>query len=370
MTEIRIPADLLPQDGRFGSGPSLVRAQQFDDLMTRATTVIGTSHRQQPVKRLVGDIREGIAQLYRIPDGYEVLLANGGASAFWDAAAFGLIEHQAQTAVFGEFGGKFAHAAAAPWLVAPDVREAPAGTVAHLEATEGIDLYATPHNETSTGAMVPVRRVNADGALTMIDATSAAGGIDVNLAETDVYYFSPQKNFGSDGGLWLAVVSPAAIERIERIAASGRYIPEFLSLKNAVDNSRKDQTLNTPAIASLSLLESQVRWMNDNGGLDFVDSRTRQSSNFLYEWIAHNPWSTAFVEEEEYRSQVVVTIDLEESVNGRAVTSVLRDHGIVDIDPYRKLGRNQLRIGTFASVDPIDVSSLADCITYVVERLD
>lgn len=369
MTEIRIPADLLPQDGRFGSGPSLVRTQQFDDLMNRATTVIGTSHRQQPVKQLVHDIREGIAQLYSMPDGYEVILANGGASAFWDAAAFGLIERRAQTAVFGEFGGKFAKAAAAPWLQAPDVREAPAGTVAHLEQAESIDLYATPHNETSTGAMIEVRRVAAEGALTMVDATSAAGGIDVDISQTDVYYFSPQKNFGSDGGLWLAIISPAAIERIEKIAASDRYIPEFLNLKHAIDNSRKDQTLNTPAIASLSFLESQVRWMNDNGGLEFVDSRTRQSSNFLYEWIAHNPWSTAYVEEEQYRSQVVVTIDLDDSVNGKAVSSILREHGIVDVDPYRKLGRNQLRIGTFASVDPIDVSSLADCITYVVERL-
>ncbi|MDJ1372047.1 phosphoserine transaminase [Gulosibacter molinativorax] len=370
MTEIRIPADLLPQDGRFGSGPSLVRTQQLDDLMDRATTVIGTSHRQQPVKQLVHDIREGIADLYRVPDGYEVLLANGGASAFWDAAAFGLIEKRAQTAVFGEFSSKFAHSASAPWLEAPDVREAAAGSVARLEAAEGIDLYATAHNETSTGAMVSIERVQHDGALTMVDATSAAGGIAVDLSATDVYYFSPQKNFGSDGGLWLAVVSPAAIERIERIAASDRFIPEFLSLKHAIDNSRKDQTLNTPAVASLSLLESQVRWMNENGGLEFVDARTRQSSNFLYEWIAHNPWASAFVAEEQYRSQVVVTIDLDESVNGKAVTSVLREHGIVDIEPYRKLGRNQLRVGTFASVDPVDVSSLADCITYVVERLD
>ncbi|MGO1544545.1 MAG: phosphoserine transaminase [Gulosibacter sp.] len=370
MTDIRIPADLLPHDGRFGSGPSRVRPQQFDDLMNRAKTVVGTSHRQQPVKQLVGDIREGISALYRLPDGYEVILANGGASAFWDSAAFGLIERRAQTAVFGEFGGKFAKAAAAPWLDAPDVREAPAGSVALLEAAEGIDLYATPHNETSTGAMAPVRRVAADGALTMIDATSAAGGIDLDVTESDIYYFSPQKNFGSDGGLWLAIVSPAAIDRIERIAASERYIPEFLSLKNAVDNSRKNQTLNTPAVASLSLLESQVRWMNDHGGLEFVDSRTRESSDTLYEWITHNEWATAFVQDEQYRSQVVVTVDLDESVNASRVTSVLRANGIVDIDPYRKLGRNQLRVGTFASVDPLDVGSLADCITYVVARLD
>ncbi|SJM71734.1 phosphoserine transaminase [Gulosibacter sp. 10] len=369
MTDIRIPADLLPLDGRFGSGPSRVRLQQFDDLTDRAVTVIGTSHRQPAVKRLVGAIREGIADLYRLPEGYEVLLANGGASAFWDAAVFGLVERRAQTAVFGEFGGKFAKAARAPWLEAPDVREAEAGSAALLEPAEGVDVYATPHNETSTGAMVPIRRVADDGALTVVDATSAAGGVSADIAETDVYYFSPQKNFGSDGGLWLAIVSPRALERIGRIAASDRYIPEFLSLANAVDNSRKDQTLNTPAVASLSLLESQVRWMNEQGGLDWVDARTAESSRGLYEWIDRHDWAAPFVREPEYRSQVVVTIDLDDAIDGGRITAVLREHGIVDIEPYRKLGRNQLRVGTFASVDPADVASLADCIAYVAERL-
>lgn len=369
MTEITIPTDLLPHDGRFGSGPSLVRQQQLDDLVARGRDILGTSHRQPPVKQLVGEVQEGLATLFRIPDGYEVLLANGGSTAFWDSAAFGLIESRAQTAKFGEFGGKFAKAAAAPWLQAPDVREAEPGSVAFLEAAEGIDLYATPHNETSTGAMVPVRRVAAPGALTMIDATSAAGGIDVDISQCDVYYFAPQKNFGADGGLWLALVSPAAIERIERIGASDRYIPDFLDLTNVVANSRKQQTLNTPALATLSLLESQVRWMNELGGLAAVDARTRESSGILYNWIERTPWASAYVANPEHRSQVVVTIDLDDAIDGTAVTAALRANGVVDIDPYRKLGRNQLRVGTFASVEPEDVRRLAASIDYVVERL-
>lgn len=366
---LTIPADLLPADGRFGSGPSLVRLAQLDELAARGSAWMGTSHRQSPVKELVGSIRQGLADLYRLPDGYEVLLANGGSTAFWDSAAFGLVRTRAQAAVFGEFGGKFAKAASAPWLEAPDVRRAEPGSVALLESAEGIDLYATPHNETSTGAMVPVDRIRAEGALTMIDATSAAGGVDVDVRECDVYYFAPQKNFGADGGLWLALVSPAAIERISEISASGRYIPDFLDLQHAVDNSRKNQTLNTPALATLSLLDSQIRWMQELGGLPAVDARTAESSSFLYEWIAQREWASAFVADPRYRSQVVVTIDLDESIDGKAVSAALRENGIVDIDPYRKLGRNQLRIGTFASVEPEDVRRLAGCIDYVVERL-
>lgn len=369
MSEITIPADHLPRDGRFGSGPSLVREQQLDDLVARGRSILGTSHRQPPVKQLVAEVQARLAALYRLPDGYEVLLANGGSTAFWDSAAFGLVERRAQTAVFGEFGGKFAKAAAAPWLQAPDVRSADPGSAAFLEAAEGVDLYATPHNETSTGAMVPVRRVEAPGALTMIDATSAAGGVDVDIAECDVYYFAPQKNFGADGGIWLALVSPAAIERIERIGASDRYIPEFLKLTHVLQNSRKHQTLNTPALATLSLLESQLRWLDEQGGLAFADARTRESSGLVYEWAAQRDWATPFVADESLRSQVVATIDLDDSIDGTAVTRVLRDNGVVDIDPYRKLGRNQLRIGTFVSVEPDDVRRLLACIDHVVERL-
>src|SRR5690606_9703203 len=282
---IEIPRDLLPVDGRFGCGPSKVRAAQLEALVTSGAGILGTSHRQAPVKNLVGSVREQFADLFRLPDGYEILLGNGGSTAFWDAAAFGLIERRSQNLTFGEFGGKFAAAAKAPWLEAPDVRKAEPGTRAAPEAVEGVDVYAWPHNETSTGVAAPVDRVRADdGALTVIDATSAAGGIDFVAAEADVYYFAPQKNLGSDGGLWFALVSPAAIEPIERIAASDRYIPDFLSLKNALDNSRLNQTLNTPAVATLFLLEQQVNWINENGGLQWADARTRESSNALYEW--------------------------------------------------------------------------------------
>lgn len=369
MSAITIPAELLPRDGRFGSGPSLIRRQQLDDLVDRGRTLLGTSHRQPPVKRLVAEVQERLSSLYRLPDGYEVLLANGGSTAFWDSTAFGLVERRAQAAVFGEFGGKFAKAAAAPWLQAPDVRTAEPGSAIGLAPVEGVDLYGTPHNETSTGAMVPVRRVDAEGALTIIDATSAAGGVDVDVSECDVYYFAPQKNLGSDGGLWLALVSPAAIERIERIGATDRYIPESLKLTNAVTNSRKHQTLNTPALATLSLLESQLRWLDEQGGLAFADARTRESSGVVYDWAERTEWATPFVTNPALRSQVVATIDLDDAIDGTAVTAALRANGVVDIDPYRKLGRNQLRIGTYVSVDPDDARRLVECIDYVVERL-
>ncbi|MFD2674357.1 phosphoserine transaminase [Gulosibacter bifidus] len=368
MTELRIPSALLPTDGRFGSGPSLVRQAQMDDLAARGKTVMGTSHRQQPVKQLVQQIREGLTDFYRLPDGYEVVLGNGGSTAFWDAAVFGLVRERAQAAVFGEFGGKFAKAAVTPWLQAPDVREVAPGSAALLAPAEGVDLFATPHNETSTGAMVPVTRVAQDGALTMIDATSAAGGIDLDMRECDVYYFAPQKNFGSDGGLWFAIMSPAAIERVEEINASGRYIPSFLSLKKALDNSRKQQTLNTPAVASLSLFASQISWMLEHGGLAAMDARTRASSDFLYQWAAERDWATPFVDE-AYRSQVVVTLDLDASIDGAQLRSVLGEHGIVDIAPYRSLGRNQLRIGTFAAVELQDIKQLAASIDWVAERI-
>ena len=370
MPELVIPSSLLPADGRFGCGPSKVRPEQLAHLAEVGPRLLGTSHRQAPVKQLVGRVRRGIADPYSLPEGHEVVLGNGGSTAFWDAAAFGLIERRAQLASFGEFGAKFAKAAAAPWLEAPDVRTAEPGSRADAESVEGVDVYGWPQNETSTGVQAPVRRVHGDaGALTVIDATSAAGGILADPAEFDVLYFAPQKNFASDGGLWFALLSPAAIERVERIAASDRYIPEFLSLKNAVDNSRLDQTLNTPALGTLLLLENQVEWINSNGGLAWADARTKESSGALYEWAAASSYAMPFVTDPAHRSQVVVTIDFDETVDAAAVASALRDNGIVDTEPYRKLGRNQLRVATFVSIDPDDVRQLIRCIDYTVERL-
>jgi phosphoserine aminotransferase len=370
MSHVVLPREILPADGRFGCGPSKIRPEQVAALADAAGVVLGTSHRQAPVKNLVGRVRAGLADLLRLPTGYEIIIGNGGSTAFWDAAAFGLIERRAQNLVFGEFGGKFAAAAAAPWLEAPDVRKAAPGTSTVAEAVEGIDVYAWPHNETSTGVATEIRRVQADaGALTVIDATSAAGGIDFTVAESDVYYFAPQKNLGSDGGLWFAAVSPAAIERIERIAASDRYIPEFLSLKNALDNSRLQQTLNTPALTTLVLLDEQLSWIKGNGGLQWADARTRESSGALYEWAEATSVTTPFVANPADRSPVVVTIDFDESVDAAAIAASLRQNGIVDTEPYRKLGRNQLRIATFTSIDPDDVRQLIRCIDFTLENI-
>ncbi|NJI61010.1 phosphoserine transaminase [Microbacterium oxydans] len=366
---IEIPRDLLPADGRFGCGPSKVRPAQLEALVASAASILGTSHRQAPVKNLVGSVREQLAALFRIPEGYEILVGNGGSTAFWDAAAFGLIERRSQNLVFGEFGGKFAAAAGAPWLEAPDVRKAEPGSLTVAEPVPGVDVYAWPHNETSTGVAAPVRRIDADGALTVIDATSAAGGIDFDAAQADVYYFAPQKNLGSDGGLWFAAVSPAAIERIERIAASGRYIPEFLSLKNAVDNSRLNQTLNTPALTTLHLLDSQLRWILDNGGLAWAAARTSESSSVLYDWAEASSVATPFVTDAAHRSPVVATIDFDDTIDAAAIAKTLRANGIVDTEPYRKLGRNQLRVATFVSIDPDDVRQLTRSIDFVLENL-
>ncbi|MFT4124463.1 MAG: phosphoserine transaminase [Microbacteriaceae bacterium] len=362
---IAIPTELLPADGRFGCGPSKVRPDQLSHLATAGAALLGTSHRQAPVRDLVGRVRSGIAELFRLPEGYEVVLGNGGSTAFWDAAAFGLIERRSEHLSFGEFGAKFAAAAAAPWLETPRVLTAPGGSRSEIEIVEGVDVYAWPHNETSTGVMAPVARVGAD-ALTVVDATSAAGGIAIDAGQADVYYFAPQKNLASDGGAWFALFSPAAIERVERIAASGRYIPEFLSLKNAVDNSRLDQTLNTPAIATLLLMESQLDWINGNGGLAWADARTRESSGVLYDWVETVDYASPFVAEAAHRSQVVVTIDFDEGVDAARVASELRANGVVDTEPYRKLGRNQLRIATFTAIEPDDVRQLVRSIEFVV----
>jgi len=371
MPSLVIPSDLLPADGRFGCGPSKVRPEQLAHLAAQGPRLLGTSHRQAPVKELVGRVRSGLSDLFALPDGYEVVLGNGGSTAFWDAAASGLIERRAQLCAFGEFGQKFAGAAAAPWLEAPDVRKADAGTRSNPEPVEGVDVYAWPHNETSTGVMAPVERVEGDdGALTVIDATSAAGGVAVDPSEFDVYYFAPQKNFASDGGIWFALLSPAALERVERIAASDRHIPEFLSLKNAVDNSRLNQTLNTPALATLLLMEDQVDWMNGSGGLAWADARTRESSSVLYEWAERTPVATPFVADAADRSQVVVTIDFDESTDAARIAAILRENGIVDTEPYRKLGRNQVRVATFTAIEPDDVRALTASIDYVLERMD
>ena len=367
VTSPTIPTDLLPADGRFGCGPSRVRREQVDALVDASRSLLGTSHRQRPVRALVGSVRRGLATLFGAPDGYEVVLGNGGSTAFWDAAAFSLIEGRSQHLSFGEFGAKFAKAARAPWLGTPTVLEAPAGTRPEPQVEDGVDVYAWPHNETSTGVAAPVQRVPHEGALTVVDATSAAAGIAFDATQADVYYFAPQKNLGSDGGLWFALCSPAALERIERIAASDRYIPEFLSLSAAVQNSRLDQTLNTPALATLVLLDEQVRWILERGGLQWAATRTAESSTLLYDWAERTEYTTPFVARGEDRSPVVVTVDFD-GVDAAEVAASLRANGIVDTEPYRKLGRNQLRIGTFVSVEPSDVAALIACIDYVVER--
>ncbi|QAB18437.1 phosphoserine transaminase [Leucobacter muris] len=371
MADITIPSDLLPADGRFGCGPSKVRDEQLSFLASLQPGVLGTSHRQAPVKDLVGSVRSGLAELFRAPEGYEILLANGGATTFWDSAVHSLIERRSQHLTFGEFGAKFAKAAAsAPFLDEPDVRSADAGSRSQSEPVAGVDVYAYPHNETSTGVMAPVRRVAGDaGSLTVVDATSGAGGIDFDADEVDVYYFSPQKNFASDGGLWFALVSPAAIERIERVTASGRYIPETLNLAGAIENSRKNQTLNTPALATLGLMDEQVRWINAQGGLSWAADRTRESSQVLYDWAERSAVATPFVADPDHRSQVVVTIDFDDAVDATAISKALRANGIVDTEPYRKLGRNQLRVATFTAIEPDDVRKLTGAIDYVLERL-
>lgn len=368
MGDFRLAADQLPQDGRFGCGPSKIRDEQLEHLNLNAH-LLGTSHRQKPVRELVGRVRKGLSDLFKLPAGYEVVLGNGGSTAFWDAAAFSLIEKRSAHLSFGEFGQKFVSAATAPWLKQPIVHKAEPGSVSDFAGDEDADVFAYPHNETSTGAMTQVLRQGLTGALTVVDATSAAGGIDFQATETDVYYFAPQKNFASDGGLWFALMSPAAIERVEKIAATDRYIPEFLSLKVAIDNSRLDQTLNTPAIATLLLLEAQLDWINDNGGLAWADARTRESSSLIYEWAEANRHASPFVSNPANRSRVVATIDFDETVDASKVSAMLRENGIVDIDPYRKLGRNQLRIATFTAIEPNDVRLLLGAIDSAIAAL-
>ncbi|WP_059006105.1 phosphoserine transaminase [Streptomyces specialis] len=372
MADIQIPADIKPADGRFGSGPSKVRTEALSALAATGSSLLGTSHRQAPVKDLVGRIRDGVRALFSLPDDYEVVLGNGGSTAFWDVATHGLIEAKSQHLTFGEFSSKFAKAASkAPWLDEPTVITADPGTHPAPRAERGADAYCLTHNETSTGVAAPIERVpGADkGSLVLVDATSGAGGLPVDITETDVYYFAPQKSFAADGGLWVGVFSPTAIERVERVAASGRHIPEFFSLPTAIDNSRKNQTYNTPALATLFLLEDQLSWINGQGGLDWAVRRTADSSSRLYTWAEKSEYATPFVTNPAERSQVIGTIDFAEGVDAAAVAKVLRANGIVDTDPYRKLGRNQLRIAMFPAIDPADVEALTRCVDYVIERL-
>jgi phosphoserine aminotransferase len=369
---IIIPEALKPADGRFGAGPSKVRVQALEALAATGSSLLGTSHRQAPVKSVVARVRAGLATLFSLPDGYEVVLGNGGATAFWDIATFGLIRERSQHLSFGEFSSKFAKAAQqAPFLGDPTVVESPTGTRPTPRAEAGVDVYAWAHNETSTGVMAPVQRVAGadDDALVLVDATSGAGGLPVDLSQVDAYYFAPQKNFASDGGLWIAVMSPAALERAAQIGASDRWIPAFFDLPTAIDNSRKDQTYNTPSVATLFLMAEQLDWLNGQGGLDFAVGRTTDSSTRLYTWAEKTSCTTPYVANPDERSLVIGTIDFDGEVDAAAVAKTLRANGIVDVEPYRKLGRNQLRVAMFPAVDPADVEALTACIDYVVEHL-
>ena len=370
-TEVTIPDELKPADGRFGSGPSRVRPAQLQYVAGAGAAVMGTSHRQKPVRALVGRVRAGISELFSLPDGYEVLLGNGGTTAFWDAATCGLIRERSLHLTYGEFSSKFAACAkAAPFLADPIVVSAKPGDAPAPTADPAADVLGWAHNETSTGVMVPVVRPdNAGDALVLIDATSGAAGLPVDIGQSDVYYFAPQKGFASDGGLWLSALSPAAIARIEELdGAADRWQPEFLSLAVALDNSRKQQTYNTPALATLILLEDQIQWMLGNGGLDWCVSRTKASSSRLYGWAEGTAFATPFVADEKKRSYVVGTIDFDDDVDAAAIAATLRANGIVDVEPYRKLGRNQLRVGMFPAVDSADVQALTACIDWIVER--
>ncbi|MER7248147.1 phosphoserine transaminase [Kribbella sp. NPDC000426] len=371
-SDIVIPAELKPADGRFGSGPSKVRPEAVAALATEGAKLLGTSHRQAPVKNLVKRVQEGVADLFQLPEGYQVVLGNGGSTAFWDVATFALIREKSQHLNFGEFSSKFAKAAQqAPHLADPSVIKSDPGTRPVAVAEAGVDLYAWPHNETSTGVMAPVKRVEGadEGALVAIDATSGAAGLPVDINEADVYYFAPQKGFASDGGLWIALMSPAALARVEEITASGRWIPAFLDLATAVDNSSKNQTYNTPSLATLFLMAEQTDWINNQGGLEWSVARTTDSSNRLYTWAEKSEYATPYVADPDARSLVVGTIDLDDAIDATAVAKVLRANGIVDTEPYRKLGRNQLRVAMFPAVDPDDVEKLTQAIDYVVENL-
>jgi phosphoserine aminotransferase len=369
---ISIPGDLKPADGRFGAGPSKIPTSHLDALAATGASVMGTSHRRAPVRGLVRRVQEGLATFFDLPDGYEVVLGNGGATAFWDVAAYCLIRDRSQHLSFGEFSAKFASAAkAAPWLADPSVVSSEPGSLPEPVAEDGIDVYAWAHNETSTAVMAPVRRVSGadQDALVLIDATSGAGGLPVDLRQVDAYYFAPQKCFASDGGIYVALMSPAAISRATEITQSGRHVPAFLDLVTAIDNSRLNQTYNTPAIATVFLMAQQLDWMNGQGGLSGMVERTTASSDALYGWAEKTAYTTPYVADRDHRSLVIGTIDFDEAIDASAVAAILRANGIVDTEPYRKLGRNQLRIAMYPAIDPDDVEALTASIDYVVERL-
>lgn len=365
-----LPAELLPVDGRFGCGPSKVRPEQIEAIVAGGSTIMGTSHRQPAVKNVVGSLREGLAELFSLPEGYEIVLSLGGATAFWDAATFGLIEKKSGHLAFGEFSQKFATASKkAPWLDEPTVIQGEPGTVPAFAAMPGTDVVAWAHNETSTGAMAPVvRPAEAGDALVVVDATSGAGGLPVDMSQADVYYFSPQKCFASDGGLWFAAMSPAALDRVEKIAASDRFIPDFLSLKLAVDNSRANQTYNTPAVASLLLMDNQVQWMNAQGGLASMVERTSANAKAIYDWAEARPEATPFVADPAARSLVVATINFDDSIDAAQIAKILRANGVLDVEPYRKLGKNQLRVGMFPAIDTADVVTLTRAIDHILDQ--
>ena len=369
---ITIPDSLKPSDGRFGAGPSKVRTEALDALAATGTSLMGTSHRQAPVRNLVGRVREGVSHLFDVPDGYQVVLGNGGATAFWDVATVGLIRERSQHLSFGEFSSKFAKGVeAAPFLGDPTIIEAATGSLPEPRPEAGVDVYAWAHNETSTGVMATVSRVEgADaGALVLVDATSGAGGLPVDVHQVDAYYFAPQKCFASDGGLWVAVMSPAALDRAAELAATDRWVPAFLDLPTAIDNSTKNQTYNTPSVATLFLFAAQLDWLNGHGGLDFAVGRTTDSSTRLYSWAEQTEYTSPYVVNPDHRSLVVGTIDFDDAVDASAVAKTLRANGIVDVEPYRKLGRNQLRVAMFPAVEPSDVEALTGCVDFVVEKL-
>ena len=369
--DIKIPDNIKPKDGRFGCGPSKIRPEALSALSQSGTSILGTSHRQKPVKNVVHRVREGLSSLFALPEGYEVILGNGGSTAFWDIATFGLIEKRSQHLVFGEFSSKFASAAAeAPFLGDPTVIKSEPGTHPVAVAEAGIDTYALTHNETSTGVSMPIiRPAGTEGALVLVDATSAAGGLSVDMNQCDTYYFAPQKSFASDGGLWIAIMSPAAIARAEKIKADKRWVPAFFDLGIAIENSRLDQTYNTPALATIILLAEQIEWMNSNGGLSFAAGRSAQSASKLYTWAEKTSYTTPFVTDPAMRSNVVGTINFDDSIDATKVAAALRANGIVDTEPYRKLGKNQLRIGMFPAVEPSDIDALTASIDFVVAAL-
>ena len=371
MSDLKIPDNLKPRDGRFGCGPSKIRPEALASLAASGSSILGTSHRQKAVKNVVGRVRTGLTSLFNLPEGYEVVLGNGGSTAFWDIATFGLIEKKSQHLSFGEFSSKFASAAKeAPFLDDPIVIKSEPGSHPLPVAEAGVDVYALTHNETSTGVAMPIKRpVGTDGALVLVDATSAAGGLEVQAEEFDTYYFAPQKSFASDGGLWLALMSPAAITRVTKIKESGRWVPAFFDLTIAIENSRLDQTYNTPAVATLMLLADQIEWMNNNGGMSFAAGRSAKSAEIMYGWADKTSYTTPFVTDPAMRSKVVATINFDDAIDALEIAKALRANGIVDTEPYRKLGKNQLRIGMFPSVDPDDISALTKCIEYVVENL-